>query len=121
MEPFRAFVADMLPDEQRARGFTMQSFFIGVGSVAASYLPLVLSQWFPQSGNGARGIPGIVRVSFEIGAVAFLGTVLVTVSTTREYPPSAEEAARLEHAKAIDLREIARDIRNMPVTMRQLA
>ena len=47
MEPFRAFVADMLPDEQRARGFTMQSFFIGVGSVGASYLPLVLSYRLP--------------------------------------------------------------------------
>jgi maltose/moltooligosaccharide transporter len=47
MEPFRAFVADMLPDEQRARGFTMQSFFIGVGSVAASYLPLLLQRVLP--------------------------------------------------------------------------
>lgn len=121
MEPFRAFVADMLPDEQRARGFTMQSFFIGVGSVAASYLPLLLSLWVPQSTGGRRGIPEIVRVSFEIGAVAFIGTVLVTVFTTKEYPPSAQEKARLAQAKAFDFAEIARAIRQMPATMRQLA
>ena len=48
MEPFRAFVADMLPDDQRARGFTMQSFFIGVGSVGASYIPWVITHLFPE-------------------------------------------------------------------------
>src|SRR6201984_3873469 len=65
MEPFRAFVADLLPEEQRARGFTMQSFFIGVGSVAASYLPLLLQRKIPAIGaaNG-RAIPEIVRISF---------------------------------------------------------
>ncbi|MGA8027098.1 MAG: MFS transporter, partial [Bryobacteraceae bacterium] len=120
MEPFRAFVADMLPDEQRARGFTMQSFFIGLGSFAASYLPLLLTHWLPQSG-GNRAIPQIVRVSFWIGAVAFLGAVLVTVISTKEYPPSAQEAERLKHAKHFDLREIFVAIRSMPATMRQLA
>ena len=32
MEPFRAFVGDMLPNEQRTSGFAMQSFFIGLGA-----------------------------------------------------------------------------------------
>src|ERR1700746_1030926 len=63
MEPFRAFVADMLPDEQRARGFSMQSFFIGLGSVAASYLPLLLKNFVPATGS-AHSIPAIVRVAF---------------------------------------------------------
>ncbi len=121
MEPFRAFVADMLPDEQRARGFTMQSFFIGVGSVAASYLPLLLSYWLPQSGSGTRSIPQIVRVSFWIGAVAFLAAVLITVISTKEYPPSAQEAARLRTSKRFDVSEIIDAIRSMPRTMRQLA
>ncbi len=121
MEPFRAFVADMLPDEQRSRGFTMQSFFIGLGSVAASYLPLLLSYWAPQSGPETRAIPQIVRTSFWIGAAAFLTAVLVTVLTTREYPPSTHEAARLQHAKRFDLGELVHAIRSMPVTMRQLA
>ncbi len=121
MEPFRAFVADMLPDEQRARGFTMQSFFIGVGSVSASYLPLLLSYWLPGSGNGTGAIPQIVRVSFWIGAFAFIAAVLVTVTTTKEYPPSAQEIARLQGAKRFDPKEITDAIRSMPLTMRQLA
>ncbi len=121
MEPFRAFVADMLPDEQRARGFAMQSFFIGIGSVVASYLPLLLSYWLPASENSARAIPQIVRVCFWIGAAAFLGTVLVTVFTTREYPPNAQEIERLKHAKALEINEIFRAVRAMPITMRQLA
>ena len=33
MEPFRAFVGDNLPSEQRTIGFAMQSFFIGTGAV----------------------------------------------------------------------------------------
>jgi len=122
MEPFRAFVADMLPDEQRARGFTMQSFFIGVGSVAASYLPLLLRQVIPPTGAvNARAIPEIVRVSFWIGAAAFLGAVLLTILTTKEYPPSTQERERLRHAKRFDFGEIAHAIANMPKTMRQLA
>jgi maltose/moltooligosaccharide transporter len=122
MEPFRAFVADMLPDEQRARGFTMQSFFIGVGSVGASYLPLMLRHAIPPTGAAnARAIPDIVRVSYWIGAVAFLGAVLLTILTTKEYPPSAQERERLKHAKRFDLAEITESIANMPATMRQLA
>ena len=122
MEPFRAFVADMLPDEQRARGFTMQSCFIGVGSVAASYLPLLLSRFVRPAGSGAvQAIPQIVRVSFWIGAMAFLGAVLLTVFTTKEYPPSGEERERLKNAKRFDAGEILKALRMMPLTMRQLA
>jgi maltose/moltooligosaccharide transporter len=122
MEPFRAFVADMLADEQRARGFTMQSFFIGVGSVAASYLPLLLRRIIPPTGAAsARAIPEIVRVAYWIGAVVFLCAVLVTIFTTKEYPPSAQERERLKHAKRFDLGEIGHSIANMPQTMRQLA
>jgi maltose/moltooligosaccharide transporter len=122
MEPFRAFVADMLPDEQRARGFTMQSFFIGVGSVAASYLPLVLTKIIPGIGSAhAQAIPNIVRICFWIGAAAFLSTVLLTIFTTGEYPPSPHELARLKTAKRFDLPEILHSLVDMPKTMRQLA
>ncbi len=100
MEPFRAFVADMLPHEQRARGFTMQSFFIGIGSVGASYLPLLLQRTLPTGGaTSGRAIPEVVRVAFAIGAIAFLSAVLLTVFTTKEYPPSAQERERLRTAK----------------------
>ena len=122
MEPFRAFVADMLPDDQRPRGFAMQSFFIGVGSVAASCLPLLLRRLAPGSlSSGGRAIPEIVRVAFSIGAVAFLGAVLLTVATTREYPPSDQERERLKHARRFDFGEITHSLFAMPKTMRQLA
>jgi maltose/moltooligosaccharide transporter len=122
MEPFRAFVADMLPDEQRARGFTMQSFFIGLGSVAASYLPLLLRRPFGFSSvAGAKAIPEIVQVAFWVGAAAFLGAVLLTILTTKEYPPAPHELQRLKTAKKFDLAEILHSLAKMPKTMRQLA
>ncbi|MBV8831599.1 MAG: MFS transporter [Acidobacteriaceae bacterium] len=119
MEPFRAFVADMLPDDQRSQGFATQSFFIGIGSVAASYLPLLLSRFAAPPRPGT--IPEIVRISFWIGAAAFLLAVLVTVTTTKEYPPNEHERQRLKTAKAFDLPEVLHAIRTMPPTMRQLA
>jgi len=122
MEPFRAFVADMLPDEQRARGFTMQSFFIGVGSVAASSLPLLLYRWFGFStAAGAKAIPEIVRAAYWVGALAFLGAVLFTILTTKEYPPASHELERLKTAEKFDFAEILHSLANMPKTMRQLA
>src|SRR3984885_10066584 len=88
MEPFRAFVADLLPESQRTRGFAMQSLFIGLGAVIASALPYLLTNVFHVAGTRAAGtIPLTVRLSFYIGAAAFLGAVLWTVFTTKEYPP----------------------------------
>ena len=122
MEPFRAFVADMLPDEQRARGFTMQSFFIGVGSVGASYIPWVITHLFPEtSATPTPTIPPVVRYSFWIGAGAFIFAVLWTVFTTKEYPPTEKERERLKTAKAFDLPEIGKALAEMPRPMRQLA
>jgi maltose/moltooligosaccharide transporter len=118
MEPFRAFVADMLTDEQRARGFTMQSFFIGIGSVGASYVPLLFSS---SSATAPHTIPSWVRYSFWLGAAAFLSAVLWTVSTTKEYPPTIEERERLKTAKAFDLPAIGKALAEMPKAMRQLA
>jgi len=45
MEPFRAFVGDKLPDEQRTLGFIVQSFFIGIGGTIGGFLPGWLEQW----------------------------------------------------------------------------
>lgn len=123
MEPFRAFVADMLPDDQRPRGFAMQSFFIGIGSAGASIaLPWVLQKMMSHTGADAtHAIPAIVRVSFWIGAVAFFSAVIWTIITTKEYPPDVSEAARLKTAKHFDFGEIFESIKKMPPTMRQLA
>jgi maltose/moltooligosaccharide transporter len=126
MEPFRAFVADLLPEEQRTRGFAMQSLFIGLGAVVASALPWLLSNVFGVAREDASGtIPLTVRLSFYMGAVAFIGAVLWTILSTREYPPEDLEAFRRMKTERRGLlhgaREIASSIAAMPRTMRQLA
>src|SRR5258707_12973757 len=86
MEPFRAFVADKLPDEQRTVGFVMQSFFIGIGAAIANALPTIFGH-FGVHGNATNGVPLAVQYAFKLGAGAFLLAVLYTVVTTPEFPP----------------------------------
>jgi maltose/moltooligosaccharide transporter len=127
MEPFRAFVADLLPDEQRTLGFTMQGVFIGIGAVTASALPWALTNVLHISPDAAGGhaIPSIVRISFHIGAVIFFTAVMWTVFSTREHPP--ENMAEFNSRNARDggagrmFSAIFRDFLNMPRTMRELA
>ncbi len=93
MEPFRAFVGDNLPQEQRATGYAMQSFFIGAGAVFASCLPWILSNGFDVASTAPEGVvPLSVRISFYVGAAAMLAAVLWTVFTTREYSPAQIDA-----------------------------
>jgi maltose/moltooligosaccharide transporter len=88
MEPFRAFVGDMLPSGQRTTGFAMQSFFIGTGAVVASALPYMLTNWFGVSNISEEGrIPPHIILSFTIGAIVFFLAVLWTVLKTKEYTP----------------------------------
>jgi maltose/moltooligosaccharide transporter len=97
MEPFRAFVGDNLPSEQRTTGFAMQSFLIGTGAVAASVLPWVLTNQFGVSNEApAHTIPESVRLSFIFGAAVYLAAVLWTVFRSREYSPE-QMAAFAEH------------------------
>lgn len=93
MEPFRAFVGDMLSSEQRTSGFAMQSFFIGVGAVIGSFLPWILSNWFDVPEVPAEGqlLPFNVKLSFYIGAVVLLLAVLWTIIRTKEYTPAELE------------------------------
>ena len=91
MEPFRAFVADKLPAEQRTAGFVMQSFFIGIGAAVANALPSILGR-FGIAGHAANGVPLTVEYAFRLGSVAFIAAVLWTVCTSREYPPEDMEA-----------------------------
>jgi len=127
MEPFRAFVADKLPDAQHGTGFAMQSFFIGVGAVVAGLLPWILKNWFHVSSDTGVGnaIPPNVKISFYLGAVAFLGAVLWTILTTREYPP--DDLAKFRQQKRENgglahlVREIPDALANMPPIMRRLA
>jgi maltose/moltooligosaccharide transporter len=124
MEPFRAFVADKLNDDQRTVGFVMQSFFIGLGATFAGTLPLLFRQ-LGVEGTTASGIPLTVKYAFQLGAIAFLAAVVWTVMTSSEYPPddmeaflrSKRERSGLVHGAA----EIVRAIRQMPRTMKELA
>ena len=101
MEPFRAFVGDMLPSDQRTRGFAMQSFFIGVGAVVASALPYMMTNWFGIANTAPEGIiPPSVKWSFYIGGLVFLLAVLWTIFRTKEYSP--EQLAEFERAEATE-------------------
>jgi maltose/moltooligosaccharide transporter len=127
MEPFRAFVADKLPESQRGFGFATQSFFIGVGAVIAGMLPYILRNGFNVStvAETANGLPPNVKLSFYIGAIAFLTAVLWTVISTKENPP--ENLAEFRRKKnesggfAHLMKEIPDALAKMPGTMRRLA
>lgn len=124
MEPFRAFVADKLPEDQRTTGFVMQSFFIGIGQTVANALPYLFSR-YGVTGTTTSGVSLTVKYSFQLGAVAFLLCVLYTVLTTKEYPPEDPEAFQRLKAEKRGIghffAEIAEAIREMPTTMKQLA
>ncbi len=126
MEPFRALVGDMLPSEQRTRGFAMQSFFIGTGAVVASVLPYFLTNVLKISNTAPEGIiPNSVQYSFYIGGAAFLLAVLWTVLRTKEYPPKIFKSFNTDEQKKTTsgnpLKEMFTDFVNMPKTMLQLA
>ncbi|TAL87022.1 MAG: MFS transporter [Rhodanobacter sp.] len=87
MEPFRAFVGDQLPPSQRPLGFSMQSVFIGVGAVVASFLPYLLAHWGVANTAAPSEVPDTVKYAFYAGGATLLGAMLWTVLTTREYPP----------------------------------
>jgi len=88
MEPFRAFVGDNLSEQQRTLGFSMQSFFIGLGAVVGSALPYIFTNWFNVENTAPEGIiPPSVKWSFYIGGIVFLSAVLWTVIKSKEYSP----------------------------------
>jgi maltose/moltooligosaccharide transporter len=104
MEPFRAFVGDLLPPAQRTTGFAMQSFFIGVGAIVASNLPAIMSDWLhinntPEAGEA---VADTVKYSFYAGGIVLLGAVMWTVFTTKEYPPDVKSTQRTGERRKID-------------------
>ena len=128
MEPFRALVADKLNSDQRTLGFSIQTVLIGIGAVVGSWLPYVLANWFGISNEAEPGkVPLNLLLSFLFGAATLVGTIVITVITTKEYSPEEldkfagddEEAAEEEESKG--LLDIFSDFKKMPLTMRQLA
>ena len=126
MEPFRALVADMLPDEQHTTGFAVQTFLIGVGAVIGSLLPSLMNRFFGFSNAVVAGeVADNVKMAFYVGAVVLLCSVFWTIVRTREYSPTelaqfnpapAEERSKPKNGFA----EILHDILHMPKIMLQL-
>ncbi len=123
MEPFRALVGDMLPSEQRTRGFSVQAALIGVGAVVGSWLPYILAEFVGISKVAAPGeVPDNVIFSFYFGAVVLISTIIWTVSKTKEYAPDelAKYNGEEETVEESSFLDIFKDFANMPKTMKQL-
>ncbi|MCF8379141.1 MAG: MFS transporter [Bacteroidales bacterium] len=117
MEPFRALVADKLPEEQHTLGFSMQTLLIGIGAVVGSWLPYILGNFFGISKEAAHEglVPPNVTVSFYFGAAVLLTTIIWTISTTKEYPPDYYEEVSVKDEKSQGNKKI-----KIPRTMWQL-
>ena len=87
MEPFRAFVGDMLRKDQHTAGYAVQTAFIGAGAVVGSIFPYLLDSVGVSNAVASGGIPDTVRYSFWFGGAALFLAVLWTVLSTKEYSP----------------------------------
>lgn len=122
MEPFRALVADNLPDGQRTSGFSIQTFLIGLGAVAGSLLPEYMAKWGFSMEPGKSGVADNIKYSFYIGAAVFVTAILITVFFSKEYPPKEYEEyhGKPEASEHKGLLSIFSDFGKMPKTMKQL-
>ena len=121
MEPFRALVADKLPESQRSYGFVVQTLIIGIGTWVASNLPSLVSSLGVSDSAASGVVPMSVKVAFAIGAFVFLISILYTVFTTTEYPPEDLEEFEREKAKKNQfIPDILNNIGSMPTTMKKL-
>jgi maltose/moltooligosaccharide transporter len=120
MEPFRALVADKLPDSQRSYGFVLQTLIIGIGTWVASNLPWMVNKMGFEDNPAPGVIPEYVKIAFGIGALVFLISILYTVLTTREYPPSDLEAFKEQKDKSHFFKDLFISIKEMPTTMKKL-
>jgi maltose/moltooligosaccharide transporter len=121
MEPFRALVADKLPESQRSYGFVLQTLIIGIGTWVASNLPWFITQLGVSNEAGPGVVPPSVKIAFAIGAFVFMASILVTILTTREYPPEDLERFRAEkRAQGNVASEIVHHVIHMPAQMRRL-
>ncbi|WP_373523239.1 MFS transporter [Aquiflexum sp.] len=124
MEPFRALVADKLPDSQRSYGFVVQTLIIGIGTWVASNLPWMMTQMGIPNTAAPGVVPDSVKYAFAIGAVVLLGSILYTILTTDEYPPEDLKAFEKEKEENKGFwngfKEIFRNIAGMPNVMKKL-
>lgn len=124
MEPFRALVADKLPDSQRSYGFVVQTLIIGIGTWVASNLPWMMTQLGVPNTAPEGVVPDSVKYAFGIGAVVLFSSILYTILTTEEYPPEDLEAFNKEKEAnkgfLNGVKEIFKNIAGMPPVMKKL-
>ncbi len=127
MEPFRALVADKLPNNQRTKGFAVQSTLIGIGAVIGSWITFVLAEWLGVSKVAGEGsVPPNVILYFYVGAAVLLAAIIWTVVTTKEYSPNQLKDFGVtnddDHAavNSSGFMQIFKDFASMPKTMKQL-
>jgi maltose/moltooligosaccharide transporter len=124
MEPFRALVADKLPDSQRSYGFVVQTLIIGIGTWIASNLPWFMTKMGIPNTAEAGVVPDSVKFAFAIGAVVLFSSILYTILTTDEYPPEDLEAFKKEKEESQGffhgVEEIFKNIAGMPDVMKKL-
>ena len=122
MEPFRALVADKLPDSQRSYGFVTQTLIIGIGTWIASNLPYFVSSLGVSDVALPGVIPDSVKLAFGIGAFVFLSSILFTIFTTKEYPPKDLKKFKEQQDRNFKsmLSEFTKHFIEMPLTMKKL-
>ena len=128
LEPYRAFISDKLPEKQYSFGFLVQSFFTGLGTTLANFTPAILVSFgiLALTDKMDNGIPVSTYWAFAIGAAASIITILITVFTTSEYPPTSEELKNIENFKKggnlfiKTTNDIIVAFKEMPLAMKQL-
>ena len=128
LEPYRAFISDKLPEKQYSYGFLVQSFFTGLGTTLANFTPAILVSFgiLALSDKMDNGIPVSTYWAFGIGAAASIITILISVFTTSEYPPSSKELEEIKKSKeegsviSRTLKDIVEAFKVMPLPMKQL-
>ena len=128
LEPYRAFISDKLPEKQYSFGFLVQSFFTGLGTTLANFTPAILVSFgiLALTDKMDNGIPVSTYWAFAIGAAASIITILITVLTTSEYPPTPDELYAIENSKKREnlvvkiIMDIGVAIKEMPLAMKQL-
>ena len=120
MEPFRALVADKLPESQRSNGFVIQTLIIGIGTWIASNLPWLVNKLGVSNEAASGVIPPSVVVAFSVGAFVFLASVLYTIITTKEHPPEDLEKFKSEKKESRFITDLVESLKEMPSTMKKL-
>ena len=120
MEPFRALVADKLPESQRSNGFVIQTLIIGIGTWIASNLPWLVNKLGVSNEAAAGVIPQSVVVAFSVGAFVFFASILYTIITTKEDPPVDLEKFKSEKKESRFIPDLISSLKEMPSTMKKL-